>query len=128
LENEPYFKKLSPQRQAELKDRLHKFNSLPPEQRERAVRQMIWAASLTPDQRKQLRETQQELQGLPEDRRLMVHKAMRNLSQMSPEDRQQVMQTDRFRSKFSDKEQGIIKRLAEISPPEPAERPGQEPK
>jgi hypothetical protein len=128
LESEPYFKKLSPQRQAELKDRLHKFNSLPPEQRERALRQMKIAASLTPDQRKQLRETHLELQALPENRRLMVHKALHSLSQMSPDDRQQVMQSERFRSTFSDQEQGIIKRLAEMSPTEPLEKSGQEPK
>jgi hypothetical protein len=63
------------------------------------------------------------LQTLPENRRLMVHKALHSLSQMSPEERQQVMQSDRFRSTFSDKEQAIIKPLAEISP---AEQPNQE--
>lgn len=82
-------------------------------------------ASLTPDQRRQLRETHQELQGLPENRRLMVHKALHSLSQMSPEERQQVMQSDRFRNTFSDQEQGIIKRMSDLSPQEPTEKPGQ---
>jgi len=111
-----------------LKDRLHKLNSLSPEQRDRVLHRMQAAGSLTPDQRRQLRETHQEMQTLPENRRLMVHRALHSLSQMSPEDRQQVMQSERFRSTFSGQEQGIIKRLAEMSPSEPLERPAQEPK
>src|SRR5260221_14181557 len=34
LANDPDFKRLPPDRQAELKDHLRKFNSLPPQQRE----------------------------------------------------------------------------------------------
>ncbi len=117
LEKDPGFQKLPPQRQAELKDRLRKFNSLTPAQRDRALNRMQFMASLSPAQRKELREANQQLQTLPDDRKVMVHKALRNLRHMSPQQRQQELQSDRFKSTFSDQEQGIVKRLAEITPP-----------
>src|SRR5215471_3803402 len=40
LEKDPAFKSLPPQRQAELRERLRKFNNLTPEQRERALNRM----------------------------------------------------------------------------------------
>jgi hypothetical protein len=118
LEKDPNFKKLPPDRQAALRDRLRKFNSLPPEQRDLALKRMNFWASLTREQRQQLRDANQKLQGLPEDRRVAVHKALRHLRQMAPHERQQVMDSDRFKATFSDQEQGILKDLASINPPE----------
>jgi Protein of unknown function (DUF3106) len=105
-------------RQSALRDRLRKFNSLPPDQRDLALKRMNFWASLTREQRQQLRDANQKLQGLPEDRRVAIHKALRHLRQMDPQHRQQAMDSDRFKSSFSDQEQGILKQLASISPPE----------
>ena len=121
LENDPNFKNLSPQHQAELRDRLRKFNSLPPQQRERALNRMEFMASLTHEQREEIRNANQQLQSLPQDRRVMVHKALRHLRQMSPEERQQELQSDKFHNTFSVQEQGILKQLAAIQPPEDSE-------
>jgi CRISPR/Cas system-associated endoribonuclease Cas2 len=118
LENDPAFKKLSPQRQAELRDRLKKFNSLTPQQRERAMQRMAFMAKLTPEQRQKLRDANQQLQGLPQERRVMVHTALRHLRQMDPQQQQQTLQSDHFRSTFSDQEQKIIGELTVINPPE----------
>jgi Protein of unknown function (DUF3106) len=118
LETDPTFKKLPADRQAALRERLRKFNSLPPEQRDLALKRMNFWASLTREQRQQLRDANQKLQGLPQDRRVAIHKALRHLRQMDPQHRQQVMQSDRFKSSFSDQEQGILKQLASINPPE----------
>ncbi len=118
LENDPNFKKLPPQRQAELKERLRKFNNMTPEQRERALKRMEFMASLTPEQRQQIRQASEQLQGLPQDRQLMVHKAVRHLRQMDPQEREQVLNSERFKSTFSGQEQGILKQLSAINPPE----------
>lgn len=118
LENDPNFKRLPPERQAELKERLRRFNSLTPEQRERALNRMQWMASLTQEQRQDIREANQKLQGLPQERQMMVHKALRHLRQMDPQERQQVLASDRFKSTFSEQEQGILKQLSVINPPE----------
>ena len=118
LENDPGFKKLPPERQAELKNNLRRFNNLPPQQRERALRRWEFLESLTPTQREQLRQANQELKALPEGRELMVHKALRALRQMTPEGREEAYKSDRFRNTFTGQEQDILKRLAAISPPE----------
>lgn len=118
LENDPKFKKLAPDQQNALRERLRKFNTLTPEQRDLALKRMNFWSSLTKDQRQQLRDANQKLQALPEDRRVAVHRALRHLRQMNPQQRQQVMGSDRFKTAFSDEEQGILKELASINPPE----------
>ena len=116
LENDPNFKKMAPTRQNALRDRLRKFNSLTPDQRDLAIKRMNVWASLTKEQHEQVRDANQKLQTLPPDRRLAVHKALRHLRRMDPQHRQQVMESDRFKSLFSDQEQGILKELATINP------------
>jgi len=116
LENDPNFKKLSPERQAELRERLRKFNNLSPEQQQRVRQRMQFMASLTSDQRQQVRDANQQLQGLPQDRQVMVHKALRHLRQMDPQQREQEMNSERFKGIFSDKERGILGKLAAINP------------
>jgi len=116
LENDPNFKKLPPERQAELRERLRKFNNLSPEQQQRVRQRMQFMASLTSDQRQQVRDANQQLQGLPQDRQVMVHKALRHLRQMDPQQREQEMNSERFKGIFSDKERGILGKLAAINP------------
>lgn len=130
LERDPGFKKLSPDRQAALRERLRNFNSLTPQQRERALQRLNYMAALTPAQRAQIRDSQKQLQTLPEDRKVMIHKALRHLRQMDPQQRNEVMQSDRFKSTFSDQEQGILKQLSAIDPPGEGGAPaaGQQPK
>ncbi|HET9181794.1 MAG TPA: DUF3106 domain-containing protein [Candidatus Angelobacter sp.] len=117
LERDPRFKRLPPARQAALRDRLRKFNSLTPDQRQLALKRMEYWASLTPGQRQELRDANHQLQGLSQDRRIAVHKALRHLRKMNPQKRQQVMESDRFKTLFSEQEQGILKELAAINPP-----------
>lgn len=123
LDNDPNFKRLPPDRQAQLKDQLRKFNNLTPEQRERAFQRMQVWENLTQEQRKQVRDANQQLQGLPAERRVMVHRALRHLVQMSPEERQQEFQSDKFKSMFSDQEQGILKNLSVINAQAATENP-----
>jgi Protein of unknown function (DUF3106) len=118
LESDPNYRKLPPDRQAALRERLKKFNGLTPEQRQLALKRMNFWASLTPSQRQELRDANQKLQGLPQDRRVAVHRALRHLRKMDPQRRQQVMDSDRFKTLFSEQEQGILKELASITPPE----------
>jgi hypothetical protein len=116
LERDPRFKKLTPERQVALKERLRKFNALPPEQRQRALRRMNYISALSPEQRQQLRDANQKLEALPQDRKVMVHTALRHLRKMDPQQRVETMQSDRFRSTFSDQEQGILQQLSAINP------------
>ena len=57
----------------------------------------------------------------------MIHTALRHLRKMDPQQRVETMQSDRFRSTFSDQEQGILQQLSAINPEEgsPAGQPKQ---
>ncbi|HEY6970641.1 MAG TPA: DUF3106 domain-containing protein [Candidatus Angelobacter sp.] len=117
LENDPFFKRLTPQHQGQLKERLRKFNSLPPDKRDKALARMEYWDKLSPDERTKVRDANQQLQTLPVERRVMVHKALRHLRQMSPNERQQEFQSEKFTTTFSAQEQAILKNLAAINPP-----------
>jgi len=128
LENDPWFKRLPPQRQAALRERLKKFNSLPPQKREWMAQNLEFLAKLTPQQRQQLRDANKQVEGLPADRRVAVHTALRHLRRMPPAERQQVIQSDRFKTTFSDQEQKLISQLAELNPPEGGSTQSAQPK
>jgi molecular chaperone DnaK (HSP70) len=125
LENDPAFKRLSPQSQAQLKERLHKFNNLPAEQKEKALRNMEYWEKLTQQQKDQIRQAHQHMETLPTERKVMVRRALRHLRQMSPNERQQEFQSEQFKSTFSDQEQTILKNLAEINPPAQSPTPNE---
>ena len=128
LEEEPGFKKLPPQRQAALRERLKKLNSMSQGKREWMPKNLEFMAKLTPQQRQQLRDANKQVEGLPADRRVAVHKAVRHLRQMPPAERQQVIQSDRFKTTFSDQEQKLISQLAELNPPEGGSAQSAQPK
>ena len=119
LDNDPEFKKLQPQRQEQLREQLRKFSSLPPAQQKQWLTRIQFMESLTPEQRQRLRAANQHFQGLPQDRKVMVRTALRHLRQMDPPGREQVFQSQQFRDTFSEDEQGLLRNLAEISPPAP---------
>lgn len=119
MENSPSFKRQSPQRQAELKAILRRFNSRPPAERELMLNRMEWMAKLPPQQRQDIRDANKVLLTLPQERRVMVHKALRHLRQMTPQERQQEMESERFKSTFSEQEQGVLSKLVGINMPEP---------
>jgi len=126
LENDPGFKDLPAARQAALRERLRKFNSLDPQQRERAMRRWEFLETLKPEQREQLRQSNQELK--KPSRRPSAH-GPQSPSLPAPDDpegREEVFKSDRFHNTFSGQEQDILKRLSAFSPPpeEPASDPG----
>lgn len=116
LENDPDFKHRSPQVQAQLKERLQKFNNLPPQQKEKALRNMEFWEKLTQQERDQIRQAHQHMETLPPARKTMVQKELHSLRHLSHEAREQRLQSEDFKSTFSEQEQAILKNLAEINP------------
>jgi hypothetical protein len=118
LESDPSFKKLSPDRQAALRERLRNFNNMSPEQQKRVRDRIAFMASLTEDQRRTIRQANQQLERLPQDRQVMIHTALRYLRRMDPQERERVLNSDRFKNTFSEEERGILTRLSAINAPE----------
>src|ERR1700720_3990827 len=79
LQSDPAFRRLSPERQQMLRERLQHFSSLPPQQQQRMLDRMETWEHLTPEQKQQAREIHGQLQQLPPDRRGMVTTAVRHL-------------------------------------------------
>jgi hypothetical protein len=108
LENDPQFRKLAPQRQAQLQKRLQHFSSLPPQQQERVLNRMETWEHLTPNQKQQARQLFQQFKQLPPDRRQAVNRAIREMRGLTPEQRDQLINSGQYRSVFSPQERGIL--------------------
>jgi len=115
LENDPDFKKLPPQRQQELEQRLQNFNSLPPEQQQRILQRMEKFNSMSPQQRAQSRALLDRMRLLPEERRVAVRQFFHSLVGMSPDQRQRAMNSPEFNSRFNPDERDIIQRGLELN-------------
>ena len=120
LQNDPAFRRLSPERQQALRERLQHFSDLPPQQQLRMLNRMETWEHLTPEQKQQARNIFSQMKQLPPDRRRMVTAAVRDLRAMPPEQREQVINSDRFKSSFSDQERQMMTEATRL-PLAPAE-------
>jgi len=120
LQNDPGFRRLSPERQQMLRQRLQHFSSLPPQQQQRVLNRMETWEHLTPEQKQQARQVHGALQQLPQERRRMVTTAVRDLSAMPPRQREQIIDSPRFRSMFSPQERDIMRGASRLplAPPD----------
>ena len=108
LQNDPGFRRMSPEQQRRLRPWLHYFASLPPREQQRIVGNMDRWAHLTPEQKQQARVVFGQMRQLPPDRRRMVTMAVRDLSAMPPEERERVINSGRFKKMFSPEEREIM--------------------
>src|SRR5271155_2082155 len=120
LQNDPAFRRLSPERQQLLRQRLQHFSSLPPQEQQRMLNRMETWEHLTPGQKQQARELFGRMQQLPPDRRRMVTTAVRDLRAMPPGQREQIIDSNRFRGMFSPQERDIMRGATRLplAPPE----------
>jgi hypothetical protein len=109
LQSDPGFRRLSPEQQQLLRQRLQHFTSLPRDQQERVLNRMETWEHLTPGQKQQARELFGRMQKLPADRRRMVRTAIRDLSAMPLEQREQIIDSNRFKGMFSAEERDIMR-------------------
>jgi hypothetical protein len=109
LQNDPGFRRMSPEQQQRLRQQLHYFASLPPGEQQRIINNMDRWAHLTPEQKQQAREVFGRMQQLPPVRRGMVRTAIRDLSVMPPEQREGIIDSKRFKKMFSPEERDIMR-------------------
>jgi hypothetical protein len=123
LQNDPAFRRLSPERQQLLRQRLQHFSNLPPQQQLRMLNRMETWEHLTPEQKQQARQIYHQMQQLPPDRQRMVRTAVQDLRAMPPDQREQVINSERFKGMFSDQEREIMRGVTRLplTPTEPGE-------
>ena len=115
LENDPDFKKLPPERQEQLRQRLQNFNNLPPAQQERVIQRLDKLNRMSPEQRAQARALWDRMRLLPEERRTAVRQFFHSLVGMNHEQRQRMLGSPQFNSNFSPDERDIIQRGLELN-------------
>lgn len=115
LENDPDFKKLTPDKQQELQQRLQNFNSLPPAQQDRILQRIDKLNRMSPQQRAQARALWDRMRLLPEERRMAVRQFFHSLVGMNPQQRQRAIGSDQFNTEFNPEERDIIQRGLELN-------------
>lgn len=120
LQNDPGFRRLSPEQQQLLRQRLQHFSSLPPQEQQRMLNRMETWEHLTPGQKEKARQLFHRMQQLPPNRRRMVTTAIRDLRAMPPDQREMIIDSYRFRGMFSPEERDIMRGATRLplAPPE----------
>lgn len=114
LQNDPGFRRLSPQQQQQLRQRLQHFYSLPPQEQQRVLNRMETWEHLTPGQKQEARDLFGRMQQLSPERRRMVNTAVRDLRTMPPGQREQIIDSARFRGMFSPEERDMMRRATRL--------------
>jgi hypothetical protein len=114
LENDPQFRRLTPQQQARLRNRLQHFSSLPPEQQQRVLNRMETWEHLTTDQKDRARQLFQQFKQLPPDRRQAVNRAIRGMRNLTPAQRDQLINSQGYMNSFSLQERVILSGAAHL--------------
>jgi len=128
LQSDPGFRRLTPERQQLLRQRLQHFSNLPPQQQLRMLNRMETWEHLTPEQKQQARQIFSQMRQLPPDRQRQVTTAVRDLRAMPPDQRERIINSDRFKSMFSDQERDMMRGATRLplAPPEGGEGVPQE--
>ena len=120
LQNDPAFRRLSQEKQQQLRQRLQHFSSLPPQQQMRMLNRMETWEHLTPEQKERARQIFGQIKALPPARQRAVNTAIHDLRTMPPDQREQVINSERFKGIFSDQEREMMRGATRL-PLAPAE-------
>jgi Protein of unknown function (DUF3106) len=113
LQNDPQFKRLTPDRQQKFEQRLQRFDSLPADRQQQVLRRMETWEHLTPQQKQQFRSFDSQYKSLAPERRQAVRNAIETLRAMPPQARQQEIESGRF-SQFSPQERQVLNDAARL--------------
>lgn len=112
-QREKQLSKLPPERQAQIRERLGRFNALPQEERDRLQRRYERFNSLPPARQDLVRRQIQNFSQLPQDRRPEISREFDQLRRMTPEERNNRLGSDDFRGRFNSNEREILRDLSE---------------
>jgi len=122
-ERERALEKLPPRRQALIRERLQRFDSLPKAEQERRLRLGEIFGNLPPDKQDLVRRQIQAFNQLPDDRRRLVGTAFQRLRRLPEAQRQARLASPQFHDRFTPAEQQMLADLSENLPP-PTPEPG----
>jgi hypothetical protein len=116
-ERERVLAQFPPERQAQIRQRLQRLDSLPKQQQDRVIERYQTFSTLPPEKQALVRRQIQAFNALPDDRRQMVGAAFQRLRRLPEAERQARMASPAFKSRFSPQEQQILADLSANWPP-----------
>jgi len=117
-EREREISKLPPERQERVRQRLQEYDRMPPAQKERLQRQWERLSELPPERQQQVRQSMRDFTQQPQERRQAMRRQLVQVQAMNPEERRAYFNSPEFKSQFSPDEQGIMKNMIEVLPPQ----------
>jgi phage-related protein len=109
--------RLPPEQRKRFQERLQKFNQLPPGQQQTLRNMYDRLHQLPPERQQVVRKSLNQFSQQPPDRRQAMRQELKSLAPLDAEERAARMSSPEFREKFSGKEQGIIRDMADLVPP-----------
>lgn len=106
--------KLPPERRKRVEENLKDYQNLSPDQKERLQR----FQDLPPEKQRAARKVFRDMNGLPQDRKVEVRRELVRLRRMTPEDRETRYKSEEFRGRFSADERKILEEMTGLFPPE----------
>ena len=117
-QRERVLEQLPPERQAQMRKQLEKFDSLPPAAKERLSRLAAPLMALPPERQRLVNQGIISINRLPDDRKPPVRKELLSLLNMTPEDRAARLNSGDFKKAYSPDEQKILSDLSNNLPPD----------
>jgi|SRR5215469_219857 len=108
--------KFPPDRQAQIRERLERLDSLPLKQRQRMIRQYQMLASLPPEKQILVRRQIQAFNRLPEERKQVVGVEMQKLRKMPELQREARIASEEVKSRFTQAEQQMLADISQYLP------------
>ncbi len=109
--------RMPPAQRQKLEERLQKFNELPADQQRTLKTMYNRLHELPPGRQDAVRKSMNQFSEQPQERQQALRQELRGIGELPQQDREARLKSPEFRSKFSGKEQGIIRDMSELLPP-----------
>jgi len=116
-ERQRALERLPPQQRKKLEERLRKFNQLPPEQQQTLKNMYSRLNQLPLESQTKVREAINKFSREAPARQQAMRDELRGLAALPEPDRESRFSSRDFKSKFSGKEQQIMKHMSDLLPP-----------
>jgi len=115
-QRERVLEKLPPKQQANLRERLDRFDKLPAAERQRLNR--LWATfnALPPEKQASVTRQMQAFNAMPDARRQELRPVLQRLRNMPEERRTKLLNSDEFKSRFSPSEWEMLSEISQNYP------------
>lgn len=117
-QRERVLEQLPPERQAQMRKQLERFDNLPQARKERLSRLAQPLMALPPEKQRLVNQGIFGINHLPDDRKPPVSKELLTLLNMTPEDRAARLNSGDFKKAYSPDEQKILSDLSNNLPPD----------